>query len=207
MEHKHCRCWPQPNFAHFSPPHRMDPKSSCCLIKSKNFPFKISCVLVDKFQMKVNYFAYVLQSVGFFEKFSFALPSLRNAMWQYQTFRYEFLKVRIQELIMLRFDSNAMYLHMYKTVLMVSLMAHLHIIISIKSPCFIAPAFATEARVFIYPSPGTQFSSSFTYLQGKNETFQGYGLVVSLIFKFLCRHNFMFIKNCKRFGRPSLQKN
>ena len=48
---------------------------------------------------------------------------------------------------MLRFDSNAMYLHMYTTVLMVSLMAHLHIIISIKSPCFIAPAFATEARV------------------------------------------------------------
>ena len=112
MEHKDCRYGPQPNFAHFSPPHRMDPKSSCCLIKSKNFPFKISCVLVDKFQMKVNYFAYVLQSVGFFEKFSFALPSLRNAMWQYQTFRYEFLKVRIQEFIMLRFDSNAMYLHM-----------------------------------------------------------------------------------------------
>ena len=33
----------------------------------------------------------------------------------------------------------------YTTVLMVSLMAHLHIIISIKSPCFIA--FATEPRV------------------------------------------------------------
>ena len=106
---------------------------------------------------------------------------------------------------MLRFDSNAM--NIYATVLMVSLMAHLHIIISIKSPCFIAPAFATEARVFIYPSPGTQFSSSFTYLQGKNETFQGYGLVVSLIFKFLCRHNFMFIllkADLVHFPSPSL---
>ena len=131
-------------------------------------------------------------------KFFFALPSLRNAMWQYQTFRYEFLKVRIQEFIMLRFDSNAMYLHMqvqdgpYSLTYGPFTHHHQH-----KKPLLHRACLCHRSQGFIYPSPGTQFSSSFTYLQGKNETFQGYGLVVSLIFKFLCRHNFMFIKTVR----------
>ena len=75
-----------------------------------------------------------------------------------------------------------------------------------KKPLLHRACLCHRSQGFIYPSPGTQFSSSFTYLQGKNETFQGYGLVFSLIFKFLCRHNFMFIRNCKRFCTLSKTK-
>ena len=161
-----------------------------------------------KFQTKVNYLALVSLKLFFCSSFS-----RENAMWQAGGIEtiLDFSIWIFKSLVLAVFRSWGSTVmqctrHLYTTVLMVSLMAHLHIIISIKSPCFIAPAFATEARVFIYPSPGTQFSSSFTYLQGKNETFQGYGLVFSLIFKFLCRHNFMFIRNCKRFCTLSKTK-
>ena len=107
---------------------------------------------------------------------------------------------------MLRFDSNAMYttfVHDGPYGLTYGPFTHHH---QHKKPLLHRACLCHRSQGFIYPSPGTQFSSSFTYLQGKNETFQGYGLVVSLIFKFLCRHNFIFIKNCKIFSTLSKPK-